>query len=160
MSRVKKIGDPVLRKKTDVVTDFTGLEDLIKEMTEIMREEKGIGLAANQAGISKSVCIIDTTHGTNPIEVFINPEIMSGSDVIDFDEGCLSIPGVSAMTKRFSKVKVQYQNLLGERREEDMEGLRAVAIQHEVDHLNGKLYIDDLSRLKREIVIRKYKKRF
>lgn len=157
-SRVKKIGEAVLRKPTEKVTDFSGLGDLIKEMTEIMREEKGIGLAANQAGVSKSVCIIDITQGTNPVEIFINPEIVSGSDLIDFEEGCLSIPGISAVTKRYSKVKVKYKDIAGNDREEDMDGLRAVAIQHEVDHLNGKLYVDSLSRLKRDIALKKYKK--
>lgn len=162
MSKVKKIGDPILRKKTELITDFAGtyLYDLVTEMTTIMREERGIGLAANQAGISKAICIIDITQGKNPVEVFINPEILSQSDLIDFEEGCLSIPGVSATTKRFSKIKVKYQDIDGNLKEEDMDGLRAIAIQHEVDHLNGKLYVDKLSRLKRDITLKKYRKNF
>lgn len=158
MSRVKKIGDKILRQKTATITEFDQeLVDLVAEMTDIMREERGIGLAGNQAGVSKSICIIDITQGINPVEVYVNPEITSTSDLIDFDEGCLSIPGVQARTKRFNKVTVKYQDITGTHKEEQLEGIRAVAIQHEVDHLNGKLYIDNLSRLKREMTMKKYK---
>lgn len=160
MSKIRKIGDQILRKQTEPVTDFSQLPTLIKEMTEIMREEKGIGLAANQAGVSKAVCIIDTSYGINPIEIFVNPKIMSTSDLIDFEEGCLSIPGISATIKRFNKVKVQYQNLVGEKQEQEMEGLSAIAIQHEIDHLNGKLYVDHLSRLKKSTLLAKYRKMY
>lgn len=158
MSRVKKIGSAILRAKTNPVTDFSTIPDLVKEMTDIMREEGGIGLAANQAGVSKSVCIIDISKGTNPVEIFVNPKIIEQSDLIDFEEGCLSIPGVSATTKRFNKVKVKYQDVTGAECEQEMDGLRAIAMQHEVDHLDGKLYIDGLSRLKKDMVLRKYKK--
>lgn len=89
MSRVKKIGNPVLRKKTEKVTSFDQeLLDLVANMTDIILEEKGIGLAANQAGISKAICIINISQGTNPPDVFINPEIIEASDIINLDEEC------------------------------------------------------------------------
>lgn len=123
-----------------------------------MKEAKGIGLAANQIGVSQAVCITDLEPGQEP-KAYINPEITESSDPISFDEACLSIPGVSEKTTRFNKVKVKYQNRFGEYVEEQLEGIKAIAIQHEVDHLNGKLYIDQLSRLKKQLLAKQYQKR-
>lgn len=155
---------PVLRKKTKLVTDFSdpNLESLISDMAETMYEAPGVGLAANQIGLSLRLAVIDVDWkeegGQKNLRVFINPILTEKSDPISFEEGCLSLPGLTGETKRFNKVTVEYQDLKGTKKTLNVEGLLAVALQHETDHLDGKLYIDRLSSLKKELLIKKFKK--
>ena len=155
---------PVLRKKTKLITDFSDpkLESLISDMAETMYDAPGVGLAANQIGLSLRLAVIDVDwkeeEGQKNLRVFINPILLEKSDPISFEEGCLSLPSLTAQTKRFNKVTVQYQDLKGTKKTLSAEGLLAVALQHETDHLDGKLYIDRLSSLKKELLVKKFKK--
>ncbi len=154
---------PVLRKKTRLVTDFDAkLKSLISDMAETMYEAPGVGLAANQIGLSLRLAVIDVDwkeeEGQKNLRVFINPTLIEKSDPISFEEGCLSLPGLTAQTQRFNKVTVQYQDLKGTKKTLQAEGLLAVALQHETDHLDGKLYIDRLSSLKKEFLVKKFKR--
>jgi len=155
---IVKSGDPVLRQKTTRVEkiDETILQ-LIADMFLTMHAAPGIGLAANQVGISKSVAVIDL-HQNNKRQPFviINPVIEAQSGELVEDEGCLSVPGFSHTVKRYSKVRVSALNEHGVPVTIEGEGLLARCLQHEIDHLNGKLYIDRLSlvtrlRMKRQI---------
>ena len=153
-----------LKKPTALVKDFKDkqIHKLILDMAETMYDAPGIGLAANQVGVSLRVAIIDALWKSEDekrdLRIFINPKILSKSDPLDFDEGCLSLPGITGNVKRFSKVSIEYQNQRGEKKKLDAEGLLAVALQHETDHLDGKLYIDYISSLKREFLLKKFKK--
>ena len=155
---------PVLRKKTKLVTDFSDpkLETLISDMAETMYDAPGVGLAANQIGLSLRLAVIDVDWkeegGHKNLRVFINPILVEKKDLIPFEEGCLSLPGLTGQTKRFNKVTVEYQDLKGAKKTLQAEDLLAVALQHETDHLDGKLYIDRLSSLKKELLIKKFKK--
>lgn len=158
--KIRKIGDPVLRQKTEEVTEFNqDLSNLIQEMTTAMREARGIGLAANQIGVSKAVCIVDVTAGLLTPKVYVNPKILSGDNPTDFDEGCLSIPGVTGVTRRYRRVELEYQDLQGNKITEELFDMWAIAIQHEVDHLNGKLYPDKMSKIKRKVLLDKYERK-
>lgn len=124
-----------------------------------MREARGIGLAANQIGVSKAVCIVDVTAGLLTPKVYVNPKILSGDSPTDFDEGCLSIPGVTGVTRRYRRVELEYQDLQGNKITEELFDMWAIAIQHEVDHLNGKLYPDKMSKIKRKVLLDKYERK-
>jgi len=138
--KVVKVGDPVLRQPTQPVTRITKrVSRLIQDMLETMYAVDGVGLAAPQVGVSEKIAVVDTGEG--PI-VLINPRIVNGSGE-DIDvEGCLSIPGKQAYVKRLAKVKVEALNEKGKPFQIEAEGLLARALQHEIDHLNGVLYID------------------
>jgi peptide deformylase len=133
-------------------------------MTETMYKEEGIGLAANQVGDVRAICVMDSSdpdeNGVrNRPRVFINPRIVaSTSEFVIVEESCLSIPGVFAPTERFKGVTVRYNDIAGHELEEVLEGIEAIAMQHEVDHLNGKLYVDMLGPVKRNLVITKCQK--
>lgn len=134
------------------------VESLIKEMFEVMQEEKGIGLAANQIGSGCAVFVlgIEGVH-----EHYINPEVLSQSNPVDYEEGCLSIPGTSAMVNRYNTLTLKYSRLVDDsitEHEDTFEGIKAIAIQHEMDHLNGKLYIDTLGPVRKRTVLDKHKK--
>ncbi len=161
---IVKFPAPVLRKKTKPVTHFSDpkLETLISDMAQTMYAAPGVGLAANQVGLSLRLAVIDADwkeeEGKKNLRVFINPILLEKSDPVPFEEGCLSLPSLTAQTRRFNKVTVQYQDLQGTIKTLSAEGLLAVALQHETDHLDGKLYIDRLSSLKKELLIKKFKK--
>jgi peptide deformylase len=129
-----------------------------------MVDENGIGLAANQVGRSLRVFILKDDEYFTPekyrrYKEFINPEMVSQSELVDFEgEGCLSIPGVSATTKRFRRVMLRWTDRQGKIQEEEFLDIRAFAIQHEMDHLNGKLYIDQFGPIRRGMVVKKHKK--
>ncbi len=146
-------GDPVLRKKTEKIEEFDDeLERLIEKMVEIMYAEDGAGLAGPQAGVSKSLFIEDdgTREGW---KAYINPEIIEFSDDKDIaEEGCLSFPDLFENVERAGSIRVRYQDPSGEEHEEDVTGYLARIIQHETDHLNGVLFIDHLSKLKRRLL--------
>jgi peptide deformylase len=156
--KVRLINDPVLRKPTSPVDllDMTSMPGLLDMMHDTMKAEGGIGLAANQIGHSISVFILKKDDS---FQEYINPEILGQEDLVPFEgEGCLSIPGTNAITKRFKHVKLAWYDKNGIRIEGSFEGLQAFAVQHEMDHLNGKLYTDQLSPLKRDMVLSKHRK--
>jgi peptide deformylase len=134
---------------------------LMDDMLETMYDAPGIGLAAIQVGEPVRIIVMDLAREGEPKEprYFVNPEILWKSDeLFTYEEGCLSVPDVYDDVERPARVKLRYLNYKGEQIEEDAEGIYAVCIQHEMDHLEGVLFIDHLSRLKRENVLRKLKK--
>ena len=155
--------DQLLRKKSAAVERIDAeLRALSDDMLETMYAAPGVGLAAVQVGVPRRLIVIDATskeeEERRPL-VLINPEIVSlGSEMRLHEEGCLSIPDVRVEIERPSVVTVRYLDRAGKRQEMTADGLLATAIQHEVDHLNGRLIIDFLSRLKRDIIVRRFKK--
>jgi len=134
---------------------------LVDDMFETMYKAPGIGLAAIQVGVAKRVITMDLSKKENDHEpqVFINPEILwQSEDRAKFEEGCLSIPDYYEEVERPTAVKVKYLDLAGKKREIDAKGLLATCLQHEIDHINGVLFIDHLSKLKRDRVIKKFTK--
>jgi peptide deformylase len=156
------VPDPILKKvsaRVDVVDD--GLRTLMDDMLETMYAAPGIGLAAIQVGVPKRVIVMDLAREGEEAapQYFVNPEILWASEeTAPYEEGCLSVPEIYDEVERPSHVKLRYMNYRGETVEEDAEGLYAVCIQHEMDHLDGVLFIDHLSRLKREQAVKKVKK--
>ncbi len=160
---IRIIPDPVLREVSKPVIDLSGDETktLIKDMFETMYHADGIGLAAIQIGIQQRVIVMDLADREKSSQKrhFINPEILEVSkELAVHQEGCLSIPEYMDEVERPAKCKIRYSTLDGEKKEEWTEGLYSVCIQHEIDHLNGKLFIDKLSRLKKQRAISKVKK--
>ncbi len=152
--------DPRLRNRAEAVTAVTNeIRFLAADMLETMYHAVGIGLAATQVNVSKQVVVIDISEEKNSPLYFINPEIVRRDGVEQMEEGCLSVPGVFELVERAEKVTVQAMNLNGEPFELDADGLLAVCIQHEIDHLNGTLFIDYLSALKRQRIRKKLGKR-
>lgn len=144
--QVRKIGDPVLRskaKKIDEVTKKTN--DLIDNMFDTMYEEDGVGLAAPQVGILKRIAVVDIREGNKV--VLINPEIIEEEGKAIMEEGCLSIPGETGDVIRSQKIKVRSLNREGNQIEIEAEGFEARAIQHEMDHLDGVLFVDKIVKL-------------
>ncbi|HEY2662306.1 MAG TPA: peptide deformylase [Caulobacteraceae bacterium] len=137
------------------------LRALMDDMLETMYEAPGIGLAAIQIGVAKRVIVMDLSREDEPKapRYFVNPEITWRSEeTVPYEEGCLSIPDIYDEVERPARVKLKYLNYQGELIEEDAEGMYAVCIQHEMDHLEGVLFIDHLSRLKRDRAVSKVKK--
>lgn len=153
--------DPRLRQRTQPVTDFgAGLQRLIDDMFETMYAAPGVGLAANQIGVQLRLAVMDCSPDKaqpQPI-IMINPEILAHEEPELVEEGCLSVPGAQEMIKRFHRVKMRAQDRQGIAFELEAEGLLAQCIQHEVGHLNGQLYFDLLSELKRERLLKKLQK--
>ena len=158
---VVKYPDPVLAKPGERVTEFgPEIAQLVNEMFETMYAAQGIGLAAPQIAISKQITVIDVSFKERPEDkiVLINPVIVDRIGKQVEEEGCLSLPDIREKVQRAAKVKVKAQNEHGEWFEVEGEELLARALQHEIDHLDGVLFIDRISRLKRELVLRKIKK--
>ncbi len=158
---VVKWPDPVLAKPGAAVTVFDArLKQLVEEMFESMYAAQGIGLAAPQINISQRITVIDVSFKKNPEEkiVLINPEIIERTGKQVEEEGCLSLPEIREKVSRAEWVKVRAQDAAGEWFELEGDALLARAMQHEIDHLEGVLFIDRLSRLKRDLVVRKIKK--
>ena len=153
---------PVLKqvsKPVAVVDD--ALRALMDDMLETMYEAPGIGLAAIQVGVPQRVIVMDLARQDEEPQprYFVNPEILWASEeTAPYEEGCLSVPEIYDEVERPARVKIRYLDYQGQTIEEDAEGLYAVCIQHEMDHLNGVLFIDHLSRLKREQAVKKVKK--
>ncbi len=150
--KILKFPDQDLRTKAEVVETFdAALKTLTDDMFETMHSVNGIGLAATQIGISKRVAVIDISQDKNEPFVIINPEIeiLNTSKNEDYDEGCLSVPGFFETVSRPSDIKLTYQDLNGEKKEIKPEGLLTKVVQHELDHLNGRLFVDHISELKR-----------
>lgn len=158
---IVKYPDPVLSTPAQPVTAFDeDLKTLVEEMFESMYAAHGIGLAAPQIGISKRLTVIDVNFKKDPADqlVLVNPQIMEREGKQFEEEGCLSLPEIREKVNRAATVKVRAQNVKGEWFEMEGEELLARAFQHEIDHLDGVLFIDRLSRLKRDLLIRKIKK--
>jgi peptide deformylase len=158
---IVKYGDPVLRNPTKLITEFDEpLQKLIEDMVATMYAAPGIGLAANQVGVSKRLAVIDLSVGKRPggLHVFVNPEMVETEGEITEEEGCLSIPDFAEVVTRPNRVKVRYTDRNGEQREIRGEGLMARALSHEIDHLNGNLFIDHLRGFKKERLMKKIQK--
>jgi peptide deformylase len=158
---IVKLGEPVLEKPADAVTEFDeGLKKLVEDMFESMYEAHGVGLAAPQIGIGKRIAVIDVTFKEDPKAklVLVNPEIVHTEGRITSQEGCLSIPDFREKVTRAREVTVKAQDIHGKWFEHTGEDLLARAFLHETDHLNGKLYISHVSALKRDLIKRKVKK--
>ena len=153
--RLKKISQPV-----DEITD--AIRELTRDMFEVMYDEPGIGLAAPQVGEAIRLFVIDTEWNEEDAErnpqVMINPEFIQSEGKIIWEEGCLSVPEYTADVERSARVTIRAMDLDGKEIVEEAEGLRAVCLQHELDHLDGKLFIDRISRLKRGLYVKKRKK--
>ena len=154
--------DPRLKKLCDPITEFTpDLAELADDMLATMYDAPGVGLAAPQIGVMRRIIVMDcmkTPDAPRPI-VLINPEIIwSGEDTSVYEEGCLSIPDQFAEVTRPATVRARWQDLTGAVQEEEFTGLWATCVQHEIDHLNGKLFIDYLGPLKRQMITRKMEK--
>ncbi|MEO7504179.1 MAG: peptide deformylase [Sphingomicrobium sp.] len=165
--RILETPDPVLRQiSTPVAKVDDALRTLIADMFETMYDAPGIGLAAVQVGVPKRVLVMDLgepeEEGGEAVKeprVFINPEILRHSEEeVPYTEGCLSVPDQYAEVLRPDRIRAKWLDETGAAHEEDLEGLLAVCLQHEMDHLEGVLFIDHLSRLKRDIVLKKLAK--
>ena len=156
------VPDPRLKQVSQTVEAVDdALRALMDDMLETMYAAPGIGLAAIQIGVPKRVIVMDISNKDEEKapRFFVNPEILWASEeTAPYEEGCLSIPEIYDEVERPARVKLRYMNYQGETIEEDAEGLFAVCIQHEMDHLEGVLFIDHLSRLKREQAVKKVKK--
>jgi peptide deformylase len=151
--------DQRLRTRAQPVTQFDAeLGRLIDDMFETMYAAPGIGLAASQVDVHKRVLVIDISEARNEPLVFINPEILSREGEAETEEGCLSVPGIFDEVTRASKIRVRWRDRAGAASERDYEGMLAVCIQHEMDHLDGKLFVDYLSDLKRQRIRKKLEK--
>lgn len=156
---IVKYPEKVLKRKGLPVTVIDEeIQTLIDDMIETMYNAPGVGLAAPQVGVSKRIAVIDvSTKGAEmPLLVLINPEILRREGEVEFEEGCLSLPGFTAKIERAEKLLVRALNREGKQLEIESEGLLSIAIQHEMDHLDGLLIIDRISPIKREF----FKKRF
>lgn len=160
MARLKihLYGDPVLREPAEDVTEFDkALETLAADMVQTMFDADGIGLAAPQVGLSKRFLVIGIPTGedakTRKVLAMANPEIVDESDELEiYEEGCLSIPGITEEVERPADVTVRYQNLKGEEVTLEAHGVMARVIQHEMDHLDGVLFVDRISPLKKTLL--------
>lgn len=182
---IVKYPDPVLRTKCDPVTDFSpeaveAFKKTVQDMSETMAEAKGIGLAAIQVAIPKRFLIIDIgdlsadekyvegdaesekrlaeKKKTSKIEVFVNPKILDSDGEIEYEEGCLSVPGVYATVRRKDWLKLEYQDIEGNTHVIETEGLKSIVLQHEMDHLDGIVFPDRLGPMQKMMVLNKYKK--
>ncbi len=158
---VLKYPDPVLTRKGDPVTVFdNSLAEFVEDMFESMYAAQGIGLAAPQIGVSRQITVIDTSFKKDPEKklVLINPVILARQGSQYEEEGCLSFPEIHEKVKRAATVTIRAQNATGAYFEMEGDELLARAFQHEIDHLHGVLFIDYLSRLKRDLVLRRIRK--
>ncbi len=158
---IVKYGNEVLRRRSEPVTLFDdALEKLIEDMVDTMYAAPGIGLAANQIGVNRRVAVIDLSVGKRPgeLHVLINPEIKEVHGHITEDEGCLSVPDFTETVSRPERVRVQFLDRNGQPREMWAEALMARAMSHEIDHLDGKLFVDRLRGFKRDRILRKIQK--
>ncbi len=158
---IRKYGDEVLRLPARPVEEIdASLQKLIGDMVDTMYAAPGVGLAANQVGVSKRLMLIDLSVGKRPQElhVFINPEIVESEGEITDEEGCLSIPDFVEIVTRPERVKVRYLDRNGSERTMWGEGLMARAMCHEIDHLNGALFVDHLRGLKKDRILKKISK--
>jgi peptide deformylase len=151
--------DPRLRTRAEPVTAFDlGLVRLAEDMIETMYASKGIGLAATQVDVHRRLLVIDVTEDGDSPEVYANPQLLAREGSEESEEGCLSVPDTYEKVTRAGRVRVRAQDLRGEWFERELAGLAAVCLQHEMDHLEGKLFVDYLSSLRRERIRKKLEK--
>jgi peptide deformylase len=157
---VRILGDPILRQRANEVAEISeATRELIRDMFETMYAEEGVGLAAPQVGIGERIIVVDPQQDDLPAFALINPQIVEASKETEKgEEGCLSIPGLRELVERSYSVMVRGLTPEGENRELNLEGLPARIIQHEVDHLDGVLFIDRVSPLKRKMLLAKWQK--
>ena len=159
---IRKYGDPVLDRKAEPVTEFgPGLARLVDDMFETMYAAPGVGLAAPQVGVSRRLFVMDCSSNRDAAErhVLVNPELLAREGKEKGDEGCLSFPGIFFEVERAARVVVRAQDVRGDWFELDVTGLDSRCVQHENDHLDGVLFIQHLSALRRDLVRRKIRKR-
>ncbi|NKB38072.1 MAG: peptide deformylase [Gammaproteobacteria bacterium] len=151
--------DPRLRKKAvPVETVDSNIRSVAEDMLETMYDESGIGLAATQVNIQKRIVVIDVSEDRDAPVILVNPTIIAVEGVEQMQEGCLSVPGYYDDVERAERIKYSYVDLEGQVIEAEADGLKSVCIQHEIDHLDGKLFIDYLSPLKRQRLMKKIEK--
>jgi len=151
--------DPKLRQKAaPVVSVDDSIRTLVDDMFETMYSAPGIGLAAVQVNVLKRVIVIDISEDKSQPECFINPEIVERSGDEKMDEGCLSVPGIYELVSRAKEITIRYLDRDGNTQELTVDGLLAVCVQHEIDHLDGKLFVDYLSEMKRNRIRKKMEK--
>jgi len=153
--------DPLLKRKSETVTEFNDeLRRLTEDMAETMYDAPGVGLAAPQVGVLKRVVVIDCSASEEPNDllVAVNPEIVATEGDSVEEEGCLSVPGFWASVKRAEKATLRYQDVEGNFHERTADGLLGICMQHELDHLEGILFVDRLSPLKKSMFKKKYLK--
>ena len=158
---IRHYPDPILKTPCPPVAAVTGeLRTLAKDMAETMYAAPGVGLAAPQVGITQRLVVIDCSPKDAPPELItaFNPEIVAREGELFEEEGCLSVPEFYAKVARSAKVRVRFLDIQGVQQEREAEGLLAVAFQHEIDHLDGILFVDHLSPLKKGLFRKKYKK--
>ena len=151
--KIARMGHPVLRSPAQPVKDPTATEirRLVQDMAETMYEAPGIGLAATQVDVHEQLIVIDTSEARDQLRVLINPEIIWASEERQvYEEGCLSVPGIYDGVERPSRVRVRALDVEGNPYEFDADGLLAVCVQHEIDHLNGILFVDKMGRIRKE----------
>jgi len=151
-SRLHKVAVPVARVDDKI-------RQLIKDLTETMYAAPGIGLAATQVDVHQRVLVVDISPTRDELRAFINPEILESSGDANREEGCLSVPGIYEITPRAEHIRVRSLDTDGKPFTFEADGLLAVCIQHEMDHLDGKVFVEKLSRLKRQRILAKFKKR-
>jgi peptide deformylase len=158
--RIYRYGEPVLREKCAPIREITPeIRQLVRDMLDTMYVAPGLGLAANQVGVPVRLCVIDVQGGRRQPLVLINPKITAKEGKIAGEEGCLSFPGLMDTVKRYQKVRVEAINERGFPVVVEGEDLLSRALQHELDHLDGKLFIDSLSLIKKKILEHKIKLR-
>ena len=151
--------DPRLRTVAKPVAEVDDtIKTLVEDMAETMYDAPGIGLAATQINVHQRVLIIDISPEKNDLHVFINPEILEKRGEEEMEEGCLSVPGIYETVRRADWVRVRALDETGQEFELEIDGLLAVCIQHEIDHLDGKVFVDYLSRLKQQRIQKKLEK--
>lgn len=159
--QIRHMGDPVLRKKAKPVDEVTGeIDRLIEDMTETMYAGEGLGLAAIQVGVLKRIIVYDNIeagYGMDP-QALINPEIIAAEGCVKDEEGCLSIPEIKDIVERSEKITVTGLDRSGSEVAIKAEGLLARIIQHEIDHLDGILFVDRLGSVKKNLAISRWKK--
>ena len=152
--------DPRLRKQAAPVLAVTPeIQKLVRDMAETMYAAPGVGLAATQVDVHKRVIVIDISEARDDLHVFINPELVASEALAEHEEGCLSVPGVYDRVTRAARITVRALNERGEPFELTTEGMLAVCIQHEMDHLVGKVFVDYLSPLKQARLSTKFRKK-
>tara|TARA_B100001175_G_scaffold316869_1_gene331952 strand:- start:1017 stop:1508 length:492 start_codon:yes stop_codon:yes gene_type:complete len=159
--KVLTFPDPRLRKVAAPVTKFDkSLKIITSNMLETMYAEEGIGLAATQVDIHERIIVMDLSEERNEPKIFINPEfkVLNDKSLLSFTEGCLSVPGITEEITRPDNIYLSWQDVRGDFHEEEPSGLLTVCIQHEIDHLEGKLMVDYLSQLKRDRIRKKASK--
>lgn len=156
---ILEMPDPRLRTVAKPVETFDGeLVNLVDDMIETMYEAHGIGLAATQVNVHKRLLVLDVSEAQDTPREYINPRILDTEGNETCEEGCLSVPGIYADVSRAETVRIEAFDRHGNAFEETLDGMHAVCIQHEIDHLEGKLFVDYLSPLKKRMVVKKLEK--